>query len=50
MIYVVACSTGFREGELATLAPESFELDAEPPAAILPVNVDKRRKEVGLRH
>jgi hypothetical protein len=43
VLHVVACSTGFREGELATLTPESFDLDSEPPTATLPVKIDKRR-------
>ena len=31
MIYVVAAYTGLRIGEIASLTPESFELEAEPP-------------------
>jgi site-specific recombinase XerC len=31
MLYVVAASTGLRRSELASLRPESFQLDARPP-------------------
>ena len=35
MLYRVAAGTGFRVGELASLTPESFNLDADPPAIAL---------------
>src|SRR5262245_31391335 len=34
-IYTLACATGFRAGELASLRPEDFRLDAEPPSVAL---------------
>jgi integrase len=34
MLYRVALATGFRAGELASLTPESFRLDARPPAIV----------------
>ncbi len=46
MLYNVAISTGFREGELAELLPEWFRLDAEPPSVKLPARMDKSKKTV----
>jgi hypothetical protein len=43
-LYLTACSTGFRAGELASLTPESFDLDAEPPTATVRAAYDKRRR------
>jgi integrase len=34
-LYLTACTTGYRAGELAVLTPEAFTLDAEPPAVVL---------------
>src|SRR5204862_1432763 len=36
VLYAVAGASGFRAGELATLTPESFALDADPPTVTLP--------------
>jgi integrase len=44
MLYVVACVTGFRKAELATLTPKSFDLDAEPPTATVPAAYTKNKK------
>jgi integrase len=44
MLYRVALGTGFRAAELAGLLPDFFELDATPPAVILPVELTKNRK------
>jgi integrase len=33
MLYAVAAATGFRKGELASLTPDAFALDSEPPCA-----------------
>jgi integrase len=35
VLYLAACATGFRAEELACLHPESFDLGAEPPLAVL---------------
>src|SRR5215468_1282947 len=35
ILYLTACATGFRAEELACLRPESFDLDTEPPLAVL---------------
>jgi len=37
----VAGASGFRAGELATLTPESFGLDADPPTVTLPAEAAK---------
>jgi integrase len=44
MLYLTACATGFRAEELACLRPESFDLDAEPPVAVLGAIETKNRK------
>ena len=44
MVYRVAGSTGFRAGELRSLAPESFDLDATPPTCTVEAGYSKRRK------
>jgi integrase len=44
MLYLTACGTGFRAGELASLTPESFNLEAAPPTVTLPAVVDKRKR------
>ena len=44
MLYRVAAGTGFRVGELASLTPASFDLDADPPAITLDAKRSKRRK------
>jgi integrase len=43
-LYLTACSTGFRAGELASLMPSSFRLDADPPHAVLAARKGKNRK------
>jgi len=45
MLYSLALGTGFRADELATLTPEKFDLDADPPTATVMACYDKRRKE-----
>jgi len=44
MLYRVAAGTGFRVGELASLTPVNFSLDADPPAIELDAKRSKRRK------
>jgi hypothetical protein len=41
-LYAVACGTGFRAGGLASLTPESFDLDAEAPTVTLAARSNKR--------
>ena len=45
MLYTVAAFTGLRESELASLTPESFALDADPPAVTVGAAYSKRRRE-----
>jgi len=44
MLYMVATSTGFRASALASLTPESFVLDEEPPVVVLAARFNKNRK------
>jgi hypothetical protein len=44
MLYRIAARTGFRVGELASLSPVNFNLDANPPAIALDAKCSKRRK------
>jgi len=44
MLYRVAAGTGFRVSELASLTPQSFELDADPPTVSLQATASKRRR------
>src|SRR5262249_13278065 len=44
-VYAVALGTGFRASELASLAPERFDLAADPPTATVPAAYTKNRKE-----
>jgi integrase len=44
MIYHTACGTGFRSGDLGTLKPENFNLEAEPPTVTLPARKSKNKK------
>ena len=39
-----ASGTGFRASELRSLTPESFDLDAQPPAVTVQAGVSKRRR------
>src|SRR5262249_9171756 len=43
-LYLTAMTTGYRAEELANLAPESFDLDGEPPSATLPARLTKNKK------
>jgi excisionase family DNA binding protein len=42
-LYATACGTGFRAGGLASLTPESFDLDADPPTVTLAARRNKSR-------
>jgi integrase len=44
MLYAVAMVSGFRAGELASLAPGSFALDADPPTATVKAAYSKNRR------
>ena len=44
MLYAVAVSTGFRAGEVGSLAPASFLLDAEVPVVVLAAEAAKNGK------
>jgi integrase/recombinase XerC len=44
MAYRVAAATGLRAGELASLTPESFDLDAEPPLVHVEAAYSKHRR------
>jgi integrase len=43
-LYATACATGFRASALASLTPESFDLDADPPTVTLATCKNKSRK------
>jgi integrase len=43
-LYATACGTGFRASGLASLTPESFDLDADPPTVTLATCKNKSRK------
>lgn len=43
MLYRVALGTGFRASERAALVPRFFDLDAPPPAVVLPAEFTKNR-------
>jgi integrase len=43
-LYATACGTGFRAGGLASLTPESFDLDADPPTVTLAARRNKSRR------
>jgi integrase len=42
-LYATACGTGFRASGLASLTPESFDLDADPPTVTLAARRNKSR-------
>ncbi len=44
MSYRVAFATGFRAGELRSLTPASFDLDADPPTVTVQAAYSKRRR------
>src|SRR5262249_5542294 len=48
ILYALAMASGLRAGGLASLAPESFDLDADPPTVRVRPGVVKNRKEVNL--
>jgi len=43
-LYLLAVTSGLRASELASLTPESFALDAEPPTVTVEAKRSKRRK------
>ena len=45
MVYRVAVGTGFRKAEIASLTPESFNLDSEPPTITVKAGFSKHRRE-----
>jgi integrase len=45
-VYLLAFSTGFRASELSRLLRSSFDLDAIPPAVVLPAKQTKNKKPV----
>jgi integrase len=44
-LYTLAANTGFRAGELASLTPRSFDLDADPPTVAVQAGYSKHRRE-----
>jgi len=44
MLYRAAIGTGLRAGELASLTPRSFDLDADPPTVTVEAAYSKRRR------
>jgi integrase len=45
VLYTLAANTGFRAGELASLTPRSFDLDAIPPTVTVQAGYSKHRRE-----
>jgi integrase len=45
-LYATACGTGFRASELASLLPESFDLDTDPPTATVGAGYTKNKRLV----
>lgn len=45
MIYLTAAATGFRTSELASMTPESFDLDGDAPTATVEAACTKNSKE-----
>jgi len=45
MLYRLAVGTGFRAGELRSLVPESFDLDADPPTVTVQAAYSKHRRK-----
>jgi hypothetical protein len=45
VLYPVAAYTGLRESELASLTPESFDLDSNPPAVTVEAAYSKHRRK-----
>ncbi len=43
-LYLTACATGFRASELASLTPESFDLDGDTPTVTVEAACTKNRK------
>jgi integrase/recombinase XerD len=43
-LYLTACATGFRASELASMTPESFNLDGDAPTATVQAACTKNRK------
>jgi site-specific recombinase XerD len=43
-LYLIAAATGFRVSELASMTPESFDLDHNTPTATVKANCTKNRK------
>lgn len=52
MLYRIAAGTGFRASEIASLTPESFHLDDDPPTIVVPAAYTKNRHETvhPIRH
>src|SRR5262249_40664656 len=44
-LYAMACGTGFRASALASLTPESFDLDTETPTVTLAARFAKNRRQ-----
>src|SRR5262245_24021626 len=45
ILYCLAAGTGFRAGELASLTPECFDLDANPATVQVNAGHSKRRRD-----
>jgi site-specific recombinase XerC len=44
-IYMISFMTGLRRKEIASLTPQSFDLDADPPTVTIKATVSKHRKK-----
>lgn len=45
MLYLVASNTGLRNQELASLTPESFDLDGDEPSVVVEASYSKHRRQ-----
>ncbi len=45
MLYRLAAGSGLRRGEIASLTPESFQLDGDAPSVVVAAGHSKRRRE-----
>ena len=47
VLYSIACVSGFRASELASLCPDAFDLDGDPPTITLAAEHAQRKRRVG---
>jgi len=45
MLYIITANVGFRASEMASLTPESFDLDSKPPTVTVEASYSKHRRK-----